>query len=44
VGNGIFTGGCALISEIKENDDEHSMLGCCRCFAYNLVCLIGLII
>jgi hypothetical protein len=24
-----FHWGCALISEIKENDDEHSMLGCC---------------
>jgi hypothetical protein len=24
-----FSLGCALISEIKENDDEHSMLGCC---------------
>jgi hypothetical protein len=23
-----FHWGCALISEIKENDDEHSMLGC----------------
>jgi hypothetical protein len=39
-----FHWGCALISEIKENDDEHSMLGCCCCFGYNLVCLIGLII
>jgi hypothetical protein len=39
-----FHWGCALISEIKENDDEHSMLGCCCYFGYNLVCLIGLII
>jgi hypothetical protein len=24
-----FYWGCAQILEIKENDDEHSMLGCC---------------
>jgi hypothetical protein len=27
-----FHWGCAIISEIKENDDEHSMLGCCCCW------------